>query len=131
MELKHQQHAATNGEEEFLPTISESVTLFLYTGNSLLTLDGPFVFHHHLNGCLVARKNLEPYGPFLFLFLSALCRLPVFRGTVWRGLSVQVGTDEKYNIEVDDGDGLKRVIMWPTFFCSSTQYLPVGKEEFL
>eukprot|EP01006_Ploeotia_vitrea_P030543 TRINITY_DN62932_c0_g1_i1.p1 TRINITY_DN62932_c0_g1~~TRINITY_DN62932_c0_g1_i1.p1 ORF type:complete len:163 (-),score=12.81 TRINITY_DN62932_c0_g1_i1:210-698(-) len=43
--------------------------------------------------------NLEPYGPYLCLFLSALGRLPVHKGTVWQGVARQVDTERKYNIE--------------------------------
>eukprot|EP01006_Ploeotia_vitrea_P053327 TRINITY_DN67775_c15_g1_i11.p1 TRINITY_DN67775_c15_g1~~TRINITY_DN67775_c15_g1_i11.p1 ORF type:complete len:298 (+),score=-2.10 TRINITY_DN67775_c15_g1_i11:256-1149(+) len=104
-------------------TPSEGVTIYLYTCEHLNTLNGQ-PFYSHLNHCLHTRTDLESYAPYIFLFLSALRRLPVVRGRLWR----RVGTNEdqqdiiqRYSVEIGGMPQALEPITWHAFSSCSTR----------
>jgi hypothetical protein len=86
-----------------LVTLDESAAIYLYSM--------PIPFFGRLNEALRAedRHALQPWFPFLKLFITALRRLPSTKKTVWRGVSGDVGT------VFDDGDVH---IWWSVNSCS-------------
>ncbi|CAF1226704.1 unnamed protein product [Didymodactylos carnosus] len=67
-------------------TQDESAAIRLYTMGSI---------HKHLNEMLRSKnraKSLPPWLPYLKLLLTALCKLPAVKKTVWRGTNVDLST---------------------------------------
>jgi hypothetical protein len=78
-------------------THDESAALYLYTMEG-----GDNSFYRVLNRALQSedRPALKPWFPYLKLLDTALFKLPNVRGSIWRGLSGDVGKNFKKNQEL-------------------------------
>lgn len=75
-------------------TREESAALFLYTMEA-----GDFSFYRFLNTVLRQedRNRVKPWFPFLKLFDTAINKLPIVKGNIWRGVCSDVGKFYKDN----------------------------------
>jgi hypothetical protein len=101
-------------------THDESAALYLYTMEG-----GENSFYRVLNQALRSedRPALKPWFPYLKLFDTAITKLPLFSGNIWRGIEGDIGKACKKNQDL---------IWWSVTSCSKSvgtikDFLPVGK----